>query len=167
MSIREIIDWSKLVTSGSMNGTVASDFYEYYDGSGNYMWACDVDIGQQMTSVDAYGNPKTTTLLTNVPVSSNNRELTYAQQGQAVTLEYQNGRWVITGLSKTTQGFGHIQYVTFDDDVATVVSDDWLGYITRALTFGELGTLIGGGFGALPLGAQGRFTHGGVLVEII
>jgi hypothetical protein len=167
MGIREIIDWSNLITPGSISGTIASDFYEYYDPSGNYMWACDVDIGQQMLSVDAYGNPTTTTVLTNVPVPSNNWELLYAQQGQAVTLEFQNGRWVITGLSKTTQGLGHIIFLTFSDDVATVVRDDWYGYITRPLTFGELGSLADGGFGTLPFGCQGRFTKSGVLVEII
>lgn len=167
MSIREIIDWSQAVASGSMTGTIASDFYEYYDPNGNYMWAVDVDIGQQMASVDSYGNPTTTTVLTHVPVASNNWQLLYAQQGQAVSLQYQNGHWVVVGLSGTTQGLGHMIFVTFSDDVATVVNDTWLGLITRPLTYDELGTLTGGGYGSLPYGAQGRFTQGGVLEGVI
>lgn len=167
MSLWDIIDWSHLQQQGQKTGTIASPFYEYYDASGNFMWACDVDIGESMTVVTETGLTEQTTVLQNVPVASNNWELLYAQQGQAVSLNYDNGRWTIIGLSKTSRGLGHIILVTFAEDVAQVASDDWVGLITRPLTFGELGTLTGGGFGSLPFGAQGRFTKAGVLVQII
>ena len=103
-----------------------------------------------------------------VPVASNNREIIYAQQGKAVALKKMgNGRWCIAGLSKTCRGLGHVTYVQFADDLASITGEDWTGKIIRPLTLGELGSLAAGGFGFLPLGAQGRFSPSGALIDIL
>ena len=73
--------------------------------SGNWVWACDVDIGED-------------DLLTNVPVTSNNREIYYAEEGKGVNLSrLGSGKWAITGLSKTLNSTVHYTYLTFADDM--------------------------------------------------
>jgi len=155
MSLRKIIDWTQVQTQGDLIGTIASPFYQFYADGGSWLWACDVDIG-------------TPEVLRNVPVASNNRELIYAEQGKSVALRRMNdGKWCIAGLAKTCRGLGHVIYVLFEDDLASIVRTDWTGKITRPLTYGELGTLLGGGYGSIPYGTQGRFTPAGALIEIL
>lgn len=154
MSIEKIIDWRIAAADGDITGTVASSFYQYYDDSNNWVWACDVDIGEEE-------------VLRNVPIASNNREILYAEEGKSVALKKTNGKYVVAGLAKTSQGFGHVIYVTFADDVAVVVSEDWSGYSYRPLTYGELGTVTPGGYGTLPYGSRGKFTRAGILIEIM
>jgi hypothetical protein len=155
MSIRKIVDWALAQASGDLLGTIASPFYQLYTDANSWVWACDVDIGQ----------PE---VLRGVPVAANNREIIYAEQGKAVALQRTgDNKWVIAGLAKSSRGLGHIIYMSFADDIATVVRDGWLGQITRPLTYGELGSLTGGGYGALPYGAQGRFAPDGSLIEIL
>ena len=60
MSLREIIDWRIAEADGNLFGTIASDFYQFYDTQGQWVWACDVDIGQDQP-------------LRNVPVANNGR----------------------------------------------------------------------------------------------
>ena len=154
MSLRKIIDWAAAQASGDMIGTVASPFYQLFVDGDHWIWACDVDIGQ----------PE---VLQGVPVASNNRELIYAEQGKAVALKNLNGKWTIVGLAMTCRGLGHVTYVSFAEDRAHIVRDEWTGQSIRPLTYGELGELGGEGYGVLPYGAQGRFTATGDLIAIL
>ncbi|MHB9075244.1 MAG: hypothetical protein ACYC6G_17190 [Desulfobaccales bacterium] len=155
MSIRRIIDWSIAQADGDLIGTIASPFYQYAADGSEWMWSCDVDIGE-------------TEVLRNVPVASNNRDIIYAQQGKSVALKrMNNNRYCIVGLAKTCRGLGHVIYVSFEDDRAAVTGADWSGKVIRPLTFGELGDLAPFGFGSFPLGAQGRFTPAGALIDLL
>jgi hypothetical protein len=154
MNLRKIIDWTNVQAAGDKIGTIASPFYQFYADGDSWMWACDVDIGE----------PE---VLKSVPVASNNRELIYAEQGKSVALKKLNGKWTIVGLAKTCRGLGHVIYVKFEEDRASIVGDAWTGQVIRPLTYGELGDLVGGGYGALPYGVQGRFTAQSALIEIL
>ncbi|RJR37193.1 MAG: hypothetical protein C4567_13140 [Deltaproteobacteria bacterium] len=156
MSIKKIIDWSILQAEGEKVGMIASPFYQFYADGKSWMWACDVDIGEEE-------------VLRNVPVACNNREIIYAEQGKSVALRrMNNGKLCIAGLAKTSRGLGHVIYVKFEEDTYQIVGSAWTGKIVRPLTYGELGSLgPAGGYGALPYGAQGRFTPAGALIEIL
>jgi hypothetical protein len=174
MSIREIIDWAIDQANGDLIGIVASDFYQSCpDGSGSWVWACDVDIGASVLDNGSSDNVTVGTgtspnVLQAVPVAANNQEIIYAQQGTAVALrKLSNGRYAIVGLAKTSQGLGHVIYMSFTEDIAQVVTDQWHGVIIRPLTLGELGTLAPQEFGSLPMGAQGRFDAQGNLISIL
>lgn len=159
MSIRKIIDWAIQDQKSEMGGTIVSDFYEYQDAAGSWTWACDVDTdGGDEGSV-----------LRCVPVAANNRDVIYAQQGKGVTLSRMgNGKWAITGLSKTLHSTVHWTYVTFKDDVFTIASTRMVGDVRRPLTYGELGSLVEPlGYGTLPYGIQGRFDYYGNFIEIV
>jgi hypothetical protein len=156
MTIRKIIDWAIQDAKTVLTGTIASPFYQYVDDSGNWCWACDVDIG-------------TEDVLRCVPVASNNRDIYYAEQGKGVNLsKLNNGKWVITGLSKSVNSTTHYIFLTLSDDLFTVVRTELRGLITRPLTYGELGSVISpSGYGILPYGVQGRFQADGTFVEIV
>ena len=160
MSLRKIIDWAILYADADLVGIIASDFYQYSPDGINWMWACDVDIG---------GGQE---VLQNVPVASNNRELVYAEQGKSVALKRMNdGKYVIVGLAKVSRGFGHIMYISVEDDIASVSHRGWQGYTIRYLTLGELGTIPNNagemGFGYLPFGQKGKFDGDGNLIELV
>jgi hypothetical protein len=127
-------------------------------------WACDVKIS-------GYDDP-----LRNVPIAVNNRDLIYADTGQAVTLSRNpGGAWEIIGLAKRKPGQRvRVPVAIGWDDGA---GGDLGGNLTittgtpidmtlsaRALTLAELMTL-GGGFGVAPLGVTGIF-RAGVLIEL-
>jgi hypothetical protein len=153
MSIKRIIDWEIEKAEGDKIGTIASPFAQISDGT-NWLWAADVDVGE----------PE---VLRKVPVASNNREIIYAEVGKPVALKRMgDGKWVIAGLAKTSRGMGHIIYISFEEDLAYIVSKSWIGAIIRQLTYGELGTLLGG-YGTLPYGVYGRFAANGSLIEIM
>jgi hypothetical protein len=155
MSLRKVIDWAIAQADADKIGTIASPFYQCYADGDAWLWACDVDIGE----------PE---VLRSVPVASNNREIIYAEQGKAVALRRMNdGKWCIAGLAKTCRGLGHVIYVSFEEDLARITGDTWTGQVIRPLTYGELGSAVGGGYGALPYGAQGRFTPGGAFIELL
>ena len=157
MSIRKIIDWAIDDARNQQIGNIASPFYELYDPFENWVWACDVDLGEE-------------NILRCVPVASNNRELIYAEQGRAVTLtRLNNGKWVITGLAKSLYSTVHYIYMSFLDDTYTILSKSLRGYVIRPLTYGELGTLAAPyyGYGVLPYGVQGKFKADGGFVEIV
>jgi hypothetical protein len=156
MSIRKIIDWAIQDARATMVGTIASPFYEYYDGAGNWCWACDVDIG-------------TEDVLRCVPIAANNRDIYYAEQGKGVNLsKLNNGKWVITGLAKSVNSTVHWIFVTLADDIFTVARTELRGFIIRPLTYGEISTLVNPpGYGVLPYGTQGRFQADGTFVEIV
>jgi hypothetical protein len=156
MSIRKIIDWAIEDAKGSMTGTIASPFYEYYDSAGQWCWACDVDIGQE-------------DVLRCVPVSANNRDIIYAQQGKGVNLsKLNNGKWVVTGLSKTVNSTIHFIFVSLSDGIFEITRTELKGKIVRPLTYEELGGLGAAlGYGYVPYGAQGRFEADGTFIEIV
>ena len=113
------------------------------------VYVVDVDIGQ-------------TSILRNVPVARNNRELTFADSGTAVELQRDaSGQWEVVGLSDEMPG----TYTSFTVDLGTfafgAVTD--LGLVSRPLTYAELATH--GGYGNVPYGAIGVF-QGGVLLEL-
>jgi hypothetical protein len=156
MSIRKIIDWAIEDAQATQKGTIASDFYQYQDAAGSWVWACDVDIGEDE-------------VLRCVPVTANNKDVIYAEQGKGVSLSrLGNGKWAITGLSKTVTSTTHWIYVSFVDDTWQIISTRMVGNINRPLTYGELGTLVAPyGYGVLPYGMQGKFDYDGNLIEIV
>lgn len=157
MSIRKIIDWAIADQKSEMTGTIVSPFYEYQDYTGNWVWACDVDLG---------GGQE---VLRCVPVAANNRDVIYAQQGKGVSLSRMgSGKWAITGLSKTLNSTVHWTFVTFEDDVFNIASTKMVGDVRRPLTYGELGALVAPyGYGVLPYGTQGKFDYYGNFIEIL
>lgn len=157
MSIRQIIDWAIEDSRSQMTGTIVSPFYQYSDYGGHWVWACDVDLGENLG------------VLRCVPVAANNRELIYAEQGRAVTLSrLNNGKWVITGLAKSLNSTVHYIFMSFTDDTYQILRKQLRGYIIRPLTYGELGTLVAPyGYGVLPYGAQGKFDAEGNFLEIV
>jgi hypothetical protein len=156
MSVRKVIDWVVEDARAQRLGNIASPFYQMFDSVGNWVWACDVDIGAEE-------------VLRGVPVASNNRELIYAEQGRAVTLARMNhGKWVITGLAKVLKSTVHFIYLTFADDMAQIIGEALRGVYIRPLTYGELGTLVAPyGYGVLPYGVQGRFQADGTFIEVV
>jgi hypothetical protein len=64
-------------------------------------------------------------------------------------------------------GREHIIYMTFMDDLGSIARESWSGSLTRLLTLGELGDLGPGAFGAIPLGAHGRFAPDGTFIAIL
>ena len=156
MSLREIIDWRIAEADGNLFGTIASDFYQFYDTEGQWVWACDVDIGQDQP-------------LRNVPVANNCREILYAQIGMPVALTQMGPtRYAITGLSKKIQSTTRIIYVSFADAFGSIVNVINKGFIYRLLTYGEIGTLMPGmGYGLVPYGLRGKFDMQGNLIELL
>ena len=157
MSIKKIIDWRISAEEKSIKGVIDSPFVRRYDqnvGGDGWVYVCDVKIEDGQT-------------LKNVPIATNNREVFFSQEGKPVSLARSNGKWSVTGLSKVDFGFSHITYVTFTEDLAEVISEDWSGYVTRPLTYGELGSIIFTGYGFLPYGTRGRFTQAGVFIEFV
>jgi hypothetical protein len=156
MSIRRIIDLAIEDTRTTLYGTVASEFYAYYDSNGNWCWACDVDIGEDEP-------------LTCVPVASNNREIIFAQEGKGVNLtKTSSGKYQITGLSKTVNSTKHYIYLSASDDIFRIVRTEMVRFTVRKLTYGELGTLVPPyGYGVLPYGARGRFDYEGNFLGIV
>jgi hypothetical protein len=155
MSLREIVDWGVARGEKQKTGYIASPFYQLYDTAGKWVWACDVDIGEDE-------------VLRCVPVATNNREIIYAEEGKSVTLSrLGSGKWVITGLAKTKPSTKHFIYVTFEEDIFRITREELRGWYIRALTYGELGTITGGGYGSLPYGVRGKFNADGTLIEIV
>lgn len=169
-ALRKIIDSAIDASQTKTRGNIASPFYRSYDIAGNWVWAADVYLGDGV-------------IINNVPVSSNNRDIIYSQQGKAVELtRLNNGNWSISGLSKVVTSSVHYLYITFREDTITlpdgtevtvtipdVTGDETVDIITRPLTYGELGSLAPspGGYGILPYGVQGRFNADGSLIELV
>lgn len=155
MSIYDLIGSVMKSNAATINGKVASTFYEIEDAAGGYCWGCDVDIGESMTYTDKYGKQQSTTVLTNVPIAMNNREIFYAQVGWPVLLRKMTAsRYAIVGLGKSIKLTTDYTYVSFKGGFR-IVSREKRGYYYRLLTLGELGSVEP--FGSLPLGAVGIF----------
>ncbi|SRR6266536_1531952 len=127
-------------------------------------WACDVKVA-------GYDDP-----LRTVPIAMGNRDLVYADAGQAVTLSRNpGGAWEIIGFAKRKPG-RRVRVpvaIGWDDSAGgdlggnltiTTGTPVDLTLSARALTLGELMTL-GGGFGVAPLGVTAIF-RAGVLIEL-
>lgn len=156
MSIRRIIDQAISNAATGVTGTIASEFYEYYDAEGNYSWAVDVDIGQDMIATDEDGNEITTTVLTAVPVATNNRDILYAQVGFPVYLTREGfSKWTVTGLAKSLYGETSIIYVNMTSDFGAVARRESVGYYYRLLRYDEF--VDAGGYGVIRYGAVGKF----------
>ena len=79
-----------------------------------------------------------------------------------------NGKWAITGLSKTLNSTIHYIYVSFEEDIAAILSRSLHGSIIRPLTYGELGALVAPyGYGVLPYGMQAKFDLDGNLIDFL
>lgn len=138
------------------------------DGS-NVVYVVDVDIGlQPPAGFDSLGNPINTegtgldTILRNVQIPRGNRDLIYADAGNAVTLQRTaNGFYQIIGFSSEMPGT--YTRVIVDLGGLTFGAPVDLSVVARPLTLQELS--IYGTFGIIPFGAIGVFV-GGVLQEI-
>lgn len=138
------------------------------DGT-NVVYVVDVDIGlQPPAGFDSLGNPITTegagldAILRNVQIPRGNRDLIYAEAGNAVTLQRTaNGFYQIIGFSSEMPGTYTRVIVDLGDFTFGPAQD--LSLVARPLTFIELS--IYGVFGVIPFGAIGVFL-GGILQEI-
>jgi len=118
------------------------------DGAG-LLWVVDVDIGNGQ-------------ILRNVAIPRNNRDLIYADAGNAVTLERTaNGFYQIVGLAPEMPGTYTLVEIDLGDYSFGAPVD--LTIESRVLTLEELS--IYGTFGIIPFGAIGIF-QGGTLLEI-
>lgn len=143
-------------SSDTMTGSVASDIYKLYDESTGWVWACDVDTGQEMTTTDESGNAITTTVMQNVPIATNNVDIFYAQTGWPVTLKRMtSNKWAIVGLAKSKANTTIFVYVSFDLEYGTIVNRETKGTYIRPLTYDEI--MLYGEYGATPYGVKGKF----------
>lgn len=148
----------------------------YTDGI-NVTYGCDVDIGVE-GPINQNGDIGIL-VLKNVPIAQNNRNLRYAEVGQAVTLTRSGvGRWEITGFAKTMPGTftfvpvmvsnicfpKPLQYGEQVGPVEVLVGTPYeIGVEVRVLAYDEL--IIYGEYGTIPYGAVGVFQNGSI-VEI-
>lgn len=103
------------------------------------------------------------TILHNVPVAKNNKDLIYADVNSPVQLKRSaSGQWEIVGFSQERPGtFTMIPVDLGDMTIGSVID---LSIDARLLDLGELGTMRP--FGTLPLGASAIFI-GGQLDRIV
>jgi hypothetical protein len=157
MSIQKVVEAAIQQATGDTIGTIASPAYQIADGQGGWVWAVDVDLGEEQNGE--------TKILTGVPIATNNRDVYYAEIGKPVALRKENTRWVVVGLSKTVKSASHILYVCFENDIASIVSDRMIGVSIRFLTLGELATY--GGFGNVVLQPRAKFDYDGNFIEFV
>jgi hypothetical protein len=130
------------------------------------VYACDVDIGiSTLTGYDQTPDlvDKNNSTLRNVPISKNNRELIYAEVGNAVQLRRStSGRYEIVGYAKEMPG----TYKRYPIDLVnlTIGAVEDLTISAIPIPLGDLQN-FGGGFGFIPLGAIGIY-RGSTLIEI-
>jgi hypothetical protein len=145
---------AKITKAGkTIIGKTASVPYQYYADQEHWIWAVDVDIGQEE-------------ILIAVPLASMNDQLFYADVGKPVELrQVGKGKYEVVGIAKTAVGTKHIMYVSFTETLGQVVSEETIGYYVRLLTYDELDTY--GGYGVVPYGARGRFNAQDELVALL
>ncbi len=108
--------------------------------------------------------------LRDVAIATGNKELYYAEVSSPVSLKKVAGHWTVVGFSKIMPGsfkrvpvtvpsfdFGLPTYTT-----GTIVTESFL---IRALSYGELGTILTYGTINSAYGALGKFKDG-VLIEV-
>lgn len=156
MSLRKIADQAVKEARTERKGSICSPLYQLRDVNGNWIWGCDVYLGADK-------------VLNNVPIAANNRDVIYSQQGKGVSISrLSRSRFAVDGLSKVVTESTHYTYVSFEEDVYTIISQRLVGFDIRPLTYGELGDLASpAGYGVLPYGCQGRFDLDGNLLEIM
>jgi hypothetical protein len=153
MSLRQIIYGQMQTTAGDLIGRIASPFYQLYTDQQRWVWACDVDIGEDE-------------LLRNVPVATNNKDILYADIGKPVALKKVGpGKYQIIGLAKTAKSTTHIIYLSAGELLGQIVGEELHGYSIRPLTYEELDAY--GGYGVVPYGAHGRFDAQDNLITLI
>ena len=150
MSIRRVIDWAIKDQKTDMTGKIVGDFHQQQDNAGNWVWACDVELGGGETAN-----------LRSVPIASNNLDVIYAERGKGVSLSrIGSAKWAITGLSKIVTDTVHTILVTFSDDIWGITGSVMVGNIIRPVTYGELGSLLAPyGYGVLPYGIEAKFDY--------
>lgn len=115
------------------------------------VYAVDVDIGESGR------------VLKNVPLARANRDLLYAEAGNACRLRRSaDGKFEVIGFSKELPG----RYDRFPVDLGTftIGPTQAFGLDARPLSYGELADQPGG-YGTVPYGATGLF-RGGELIEV-
>jgi len=118
------------------------------DGA-NLLYAVDVDIGQKSP-------------LKNVPIARGNRDLLYADAGNACRLRRSaSGQYEVVGFSKEQPGTYTRVAVDLGDLTLGPVED--ISITARPLQYGELVDF--GGYGMTPYGAVAIF-RGGTLLEL-
>lgn len=119
------------------------------DGS-NLVYAVDVDIG--------LGAP-----LKNVPIARGNRELIYADVGNAARLRRSaSGQYEVVGFSKQMPGTFTRVCVHVGDGLLGTITDESI--TSHVVSLGELAD-FGAGFGSTPLQAVAIY-HGSTLLEL-
>jgi hypothetical protein len=118
------------------------------DGA-NLLYAVDVDIGQKSP-------------LKNVPIARGNRDLLYADAGNACRLRRSaSGQYEVVGFSKEQPGTYTRIPVDLGDLTLGPVED--ISITARPLQYGDL--IDFGGYGMVPYGAVAIF-RGGTLLEL-
>lgn len=155
MSLKKVIQAVIKESATSKLGTIVSTPTQLYADGSNWIWAADVALADG-------------TIMRKVPISFNNRDISYSEIGKPIQLgKMVNGVWCINGLSKTVTDTTHTIYLTASDNVVAVQSQVF-GKAIRRLTYAELGeALNGSGYGLLPYGSWGRFDSAGNLAEIL
>ncbi len=116
----------------------------------NLVYAVDVDIGQSAP-------------LKNVPIARGNRDLLYAEVGNAARLRRSlSGQYEVIGFTKELPGTYTRVEVCIDDGILGAIEDRTIE--GRIVTLGELAD-FGAGFGSTPLEAVAIY-QGSTLLEL-
>jgi len=164
---RQLFDERVKAREGKIIGETLSKFKLVpFDNAATLMHVADIKISNTIVSA--------------VPLSTNNRELLYAAIGTPVEMTRSpSGRLEVTGLSK--RGFNNVYCYTLDIPVltldcsqsasaftpATLTSLTTLGFSRRGTTLGELATATDGGFGETPFGAIVLLDPEGNILNVI
>lgn len=119
-----------------------------------------------------------TSIIPNVPISSNNHELLYAQTGTPIRVRRSiTGRIEVVGLSKRKLGNVYTYTLTIptplpvNSGTTSGITDGILlsvavsGFIVRTVTLGELESISG--FGTTPLEALALFNASGGYIRLV
>jgi hypothetical protein len=164
---RQLFDERVKAREGKITGETLSKFKLVpFDNAATLMHVADIKISNTIVSA--------------VPLATNNRELLYAAIGTPVELtRSRSGRLEVTGLSK--RGFNNVYCFSLDIPVLTPDTSDGgsaltpvvvtslatLGFSRRNTTLGELATVTDGGFGETPLQAVVLLDADGNILNVI
>lgn len=164
--LRQMFDERDRARKKEVHGQTMSKFrLNPFDPAATLMPVADIRVG--------------TSIINDVPLSANNRELLYVNPGTPVTLARStSGRLEVVGLSKRTPGPAHrytmqVPQITPDSadsteplrpQITTFV--ETVDYTLTYATLGELATLTEGGFGETPFLALVLRDSGGNIISI-
>lgn len=164
---RVLFDERIKAREGKITGETLSKFKLVpFDNAATLMHVADIKISNTIVSA--------------VPLATNNRELLYAAIGTPVELSRSpSGRLEVTGLSK--RSFNNVFCYTLDIPVLTpdasnsgsaltpalVTSIAVLGFKIRCSTLGELVLVTSGGFGETPLQAVVLLDAAGAILNVV